>query len=511
MTTASPQRLLGVFAHPDDETIGAGALLALAARGGHDVSVVTCTRGERGEVVAPELAALRGDGPALAARREQELDAALVALGVDRHLFLDQVPGLAEHHPARFVDSGMMWVRPGIAGPATDAGRDAFSVLDVEVLATLLAVVVRQLRPTVVLTEEPGGGYGHPDHVQAHRVTMRAVELAAGAPGRHELVRFLDADQPWRVPTVAWVAMSREDVVVATDELAERLRGVDVRSATGEPLRPPTPVPDDAELPSVVVPAGGIAATLDARGVVEDVLLALRAHHSQVQAVAAVPTPGRLAGSFALADGALHPLLDRAYVRLAPGYALPADLLVPSAPGGAAAFGPDRGPAAAAGASAAPNHPAAAPVAPPAAWPVAPPAAPRASGRPARRRSLVDPAWPYTLPVAFAAGLITAALGTVVHRFEWQGWPVGMVLALVSVLAASTAARAFAGYGGTIVATLTVVFTTQAMTFVRPGGDVLVTGEPMSYAWLLGAPVLALLPVVLPTRWFADARRRGNA
>jgi N-acetyl-1-D-myo-inositol-2-amino-2-deoxy-alpha-D-glucopyranoside deacetylase len=94
-----------------------------------------------------------------------------------------------------------------------------------------------------------------------------------------------------------------------------------------------------------------------------------------------------------------------------------------------------------------------------------------------------------------------------VHRWEWQGWPAGMALALLSVLVAATAARAFAGSGGVILATLSVVFVTQAMTFVRPGGDILVTNEALSYVWLLGAPILAVAAVLLPRRWFADVPR----
>src|SRR5687767_12098904 len=102
--------LLAVHAHPDDETLATGGLLAVWAQAGRPVTLVTCTRGELGEVIPPELAALEGDGPALAARREGELAAAMRRLGVTDHLFLDTVfldtvpPG-----GARFSDSGMAW------------------------------------------------------------------------------------------------------------------------------------------------------------------------------------------------------------------------------------------------------------------------------------------------------------------------------------------------------------------------------------------------------------------
>ena len=128
MTTPPEHRLLAVFAHPDDETIGAGGLLALAVAAGVDVSVVTCTRGEQGEVIPPELGHLTADPDRLARRREQELSAALAELGVHRLLLLDQVPGLDGARPARFRDSGMRWVRPGIAGTVLAEATSALLV-----------------------------------------------------------------------------------------------------------------------------------------------------------------------------------------------------------------------------------------------------------------------------------------------------------------------------------------------------------------------------------------------
>src|SRR6478609_7192343 len=99
--------VLAVHAHPDDETLATGALLATWAASGLPVTLVTCTRGERGEVIGAGLAALEGDGPALAAHREHELAAALAALGVGDHVFLDGGVG------PRYEDSGMAWLSSG--------------------------------------------------------------------------------------------------------------------------------------------------------------------------------------------------------------------------------------------------------------------------------------------------------------------------------------------------------------------------------------------------------------
>src|SRR5690606_16133760 len=318
MPTPPEHRLLAAFAHPDDETIGAGGLLALAVAAGVDVSVVTCTRGEQGEVIPPELGHLTADPDRLARRREQELSAALAELGVHRLLLLDQVPGLDGARPARFRDSGMRWVRPGIAGPAESAGPDAFSAVDVEVAARLLAVVIRHLRPTAVLTEEPGGGYGHPDHVHAHRVTMRAVELAGAqhVPPVGDAPDPLAPLAPWRVPTVLWVAQDEAHLRAAMTELRDTLAGHPPRHAPDGTV---LTVPElGEELPGVAVPSHELAASFDVRPVAERVLAAMCRHRTQVQAVA--PIDGeRLVGLLALSNAALMPVLDRVYLRPAPG------------------------------------------------------------------------------------------------------------------------------------------------------------------------------------------------
>ncbi|HVE97997.1 MAG TPA: N-acetyl-1-D-myo-inositol-2-amino-2-deoxy-alpha-D-glucopyranoside deacetylase [Mycobacteriales bacterium] len=174
------RRLLIVHAHPDDEAIGTGITMARYAREGARVTLVTCTRGEEGEIVVPDLAHL-GTGAALGAQRERELAAACAELGVTDHRFL-----------GGYEDSGMMGTPP-------NDKPSAFWRAGVDVAAGDLADVIGEVRPQVVVTYDDNGGYGHPDHIQAHRVTMRAVALAAD-PAR---------PSPWRVSKVYAGAIAR--------------------------------------------------------------------------------------------------------------------------------------------------------------------------------------------------------------------------------------------------------------------------------------------------------------
>lgn len=316
MTPSGP--LLAVHAHPDDETLATGALLAEWAATGQPVTVVTCTRGERGEVIdSPShptgLGHLEGDGPALAAHRESELAAALAALGVTDHLFLDRVPGLSLALSAggtgeRFEDSGMAWVAPGIAGPAPDSGPTAFARVPLDDAASRLATVVRERRPAVVVTYEAGGGYGHPDHVRAHEVTVRALQLAA------DLAAELPGE-PWsasRWEVVAPVSAVRAARTVLTADAAVRSLVEDGFSlAAPDGGLPPVAVDDDA------LEAGRTPAVeLDVAPVLDAVLAALRAHRTQVQQVEAVDLPGVLA-RYALSNDEIAPVLATAHLRVA--------------------------------------------------------------------------------------------------------------------------------------------------------------------------------------------------
>lgn len=154
-------RILLVHAHPDDETINNGATMALYAARGAQVTLITCTRGEEGEVLVPELSHLassRDDG--LGAHREIELTNAMRALGVRDHRFLGS-----------FRDSGMM-------GTETNNRPDVFWQADLDTAAQLLVSVIEEFKPHILITYDEIGGYGHPDHIKAHLVAMRAAELS---------------------------------------------------------------------------------------------------------------------------------------------------------------------------------------------------------------------------------------------------------------------------------------------------------------------------------------------
>src|SRR6478735_10321584 len=159
MTTTTPdltRRVLFVHAHPDDECIGNGATMAQYAAQGVHVTLVTCTRGEEGEVLVPDLANLAADqDDELGAHRETELSAAMAELGVADHRFLGGA--------GRYRDSGMM-------GLPTNDRPECFWQADVDEAASHLVAVIREVRPLVLATYNDNGGYGHPDHIQTHRV-----------------------------------------------------------------------------------------------------------------------------------------------------------------------------------------------------------------------------------------------------------------------------------------------------------------------------------------------------
>lgn len=173
--------MLFVHAHPDDETITTGGTLAALAESGCEPLLITLTRGERGEVVSGPFAHLQGTED-LAPHRQAELGAAMAMLGVERHVFLGVPPArAAELPPTIYEDSGMAWLADGRAGAAADASPDALtSVPAVESLSDLLAAA-HEASAGAIVSYDDGGGYGHPDHVHAHRIA-RAVARSLGLP-----------------------------------------------------------------------------------------------------------------------------------------------------------------------------------------------------------------------------------------------------------------------------------------------------------------------------------------
>src|SRR3954466_14177481 len=191
----SDRRLLLVTAHPDDESINNGATMAKYVAEGAHVTLVTCTLGEEGEVLVPDLEHLASEAEdRLGEHRIGELEAAMKELGVTDHRFLGG--------PGHYRDSGMEWDSVMHAKPKDTVRDDTFWRADLVEAADLLVEVIREVRPQVMVTYDEFGGYGHPDHIQAHRVAAYATALAAVPSYRLEL------GAAWDITKVYWGAMS---------------------------------------------------------------------------------------------------------------------------------------------------------------------------------------------------------------------------------------------------------------------------------------------------------------
>ena len=233
--------VLFVHAHPDDETIGTGATMARYAKLGANVTLVTCTLGEEGEIHVPAMAELAADrADQLGGYRIAELAEACAALGVTDHRFLGGA--------GRYRDSGMM-------GLPTNAHPRAFWGADLDEAATALVDVIREIRPQVAVTYDPNGFYGHPDHIQAHRVTMRAVELAAA-----------EGIAPTKV---YWTAVPREVIEAGMREFGD---------SSDNPF---AGIDDVADLP-FGTPSVDIAARIDGHEYADAKNSAMRAHATQI-------------------------------------------------------------------------------------------------------------------------------------------------------------------------------------------------------------------------------------
>lgn len=248
MTADMPTgRLLFIHAHPDDETLATGVAMAHYALAGHDVHLLTCTLGEEGEIIPPELRHLAADrDDKLGPYRRGELARATSRLGVTGHLLgvPSESPG-----PGPYRDSGM-------AGAASADRPDALASAAVPHVAAAVAEVIRTVRPDVVVTYDPSGGYGHPDHIAAYRATMAAT---AGMSDPAPKVFGVVTPRSWARADRDWVrrhVLARPGVV---------LPGAD------DPF-PPSVLDDHADDRVVV----GSPAALRAR---DD---ALRAHRTQV-------------------------------------------------------------------------------------------------------------------------------------------------------------------------------------------------------------------------------------
>jgi len=242
--------MLLVHAHPDDECIATGATMAKYVAAGAHVALVTCTLGEEGEVLVPDLVHLAaGKDDALGEHRIGELDDAMKALGMTDYRFLGG--------PGRWRDSGMM-------GEPTNDRADAFWQADLEVATGELVCVIREVRPQVVITYNEVGGYGHPDHIQAHRVTMAAVDAAAD-PGRYP-----DTGEAWQVQKLYYTALPVSFLRMGWEALRE----------LGEEA--PFGVTDPSEL-AFGDPDELVTTRIDARDYLDAKMDAMRAHKTQIE------------------------------------------------------------------------------------------------------------------------------------------------------------------------------------------------------------------------------------
>ena len=184
-------RILLVHAHPDDETINNGATMALYADRGAQVTLVTCTRGEEGEILVPGLSHLAStEQDLLGLHRETELAAAMKALGISDYRFLGAPT-------TKFRDSGMM-------GTAPNNRPDVFWQADLDAAATILVDVIEEVKPHILITYDEIGGYGHPDHIQAHRVAMRASELST-----------------WQIQKIYWNTIPKSVIAQGMEKMKE--------------------------------------------------------------------------------------------------------------------------------------------------------------------------------------------------------------------------------------------------------------------------------------------------
>lgn len=234
----SGYRILLVHAHPDDETINNGATMALYAALGAQVTLITCTRGEEGEVLTPELTHLASSQTdALGEHREIELANAMKALGVTDFRFLAEGEG-------KYRDSGMMGTEP-------NNRPDVFWQADFEEASDYLVKVIEEVKPHILITYDEIGGYGHPDHIQAHRIAMRASEKSK-----------------WQIQKIYWNTMPKSVLAESMAKMKEL--GSDFFGA------------DNVDDLPFAKEDSFVTSLIDGNSYVDAKMAAMKAHHTQI-------------------------------------------------------------------------------------------------------------------------------------------------------------------------------------------------------------------------------------
>ena len=234
----SGYRMLLVHAHPDDETINNGASMALYAALGAQVTLITCTRGEEGEVLTPELTHLASsETDSLGEHREIELANAMKALGVTDFRFLAEGEG-------KYRDSGMMGTEP-------NNRADVFWQANLEEASDYLVKVIDEVKPHILITYDEIGGYGHPDHIQAHRVAMRASEKSK-----------------WQIQKIYWNTMPKSVLAESMAKMKEL--GSDFFGA------------DNVDDLPFAKEDSFVTTLIDGNSFVDAKMAAMKAHHTQI-------------------------------------------------------------------------------------------------------------------------------------------------------------------------------------------------------------------------------------
>ena len=243
------------------------------------VTLVTCTLGDEGEILLPEFAHLAADKQdALAAHREIELGQAMAELGVTDWRILGG--------SGKYRDSGMMGTPPNIR-------EDNFWKADLLEAARLLVEVIRETRPQVLVTYDDFGGYGHPDHIQAHRVAMYAASLAAAPSFASEL------GPAWEIEKIYWTAFPISVIRQGIEAL--RAMGDQTEFAASEPDEMPFACPDE-----------WVTTVINAPEFAEHKIAAMRAHATQISTDE---------GFFALSNNLGSQVMASEYFRLVKGQA----------------------------------------------------------------------------------------------------------------------------------------------------------------------------------------------
>jgi mycothiol conjugate amidase Mca len=252
--------LLTVHAHPDDETIATGGVMARYSRAGHRVICVTCTGGEHGEIVVPELDTPENHAM-LRELRDEELRRALEQLGP------------IESRRLGYVDSGMM-------GTPQNDEAGSFWKADLDVAAGRLVRIVRELRPQVIVGYNAYGGYGHPDHIRSAQVAVLAFERAGDPSWYPE--QLSEGLAPWQ-------PLKRYESVMDLGrrrEMAELLQARGIQSW----LSPSEDEPEEArqereaQFARMAAASGPKTTSVDVSANVEQKIAAMREHVTQLAA-----------------------------------------------------------------------------------------------------------------------------------------------------------------------------------------------------------------------------------